>query len=146
MTETKYNKLIEKIFWFCLPLIIGLLTYLVVNTFDVAKKVETVATRNEGVMALQEKMWAMIQENNRILTLKADQKENSDQHEIIMDKMDRLEINVDKLNSKIHAYKVMGESFEKPINDIVVAKPIDSTITFADNKKIEYLKNYLYGK
>lgn len=142
MTETKYNKLVQKIFWFSLPLIISLLTYLVINTFEVAKKVETVATKNESVMALQEKMWSLIQENNHLLTSKADEQSNTDQHMIIMKKMDNLEINVDKINTKLHIYKSQLGSFEKIPNDIVIAKPIDSISYASNSEKIEYFKNY----
>ena len=97
MSDSKYNILIQKIFWFALPLIISLLTFLVVNTYFVKEEVAKVAVKNETVVNLQEKMWIMIQENNNILKEKADKLENEEAHRIMFQKLDILQNKVDKI-------------------------------------------------
>ena len=100
-TTTKYNKLLEKIFWFMLPLIISLLTYLVVCTFTVQKEVEKVAVSHATDVETNKKMWDLILENNKILHSKADQEINEKEHKMILDKLDMLETSVQKISKKV---------------------------------------------
>lgn len=104
MTETKYNKLITRIFWFSLPLIISLLTFLVVNTFVVKSAVEVVATKSDERAALQEKMWNMIQLNNTMLANKLDVNEYLEKHKELEIKVDKIQNKVDKIYNNDRRY------------------------------------------
>jgi len=104
MTPTKYDKLVTRIFWFSLPLIISLLTYLVVTTFVVQKEVEKVAVAHEADVAMDGKMWELIQENNKLLNGKADQETNEKEHQLIMVKLDKVEEQVTKIYGRKFNY------------------------------------------
>jgi hypothetical protein len=104
MAETKYNKLVWAIFWFVLPLLVGLLTFLVVTTYSVK---ETLSVANEKVKAdseLQEKMWGMIQANNIILSTKADQQSNEVEHKEIMGQIKDIDLKLDNINREMINY------------------------------------------
>ena len=104
MTQNKYDALIQKIFWFSLPLIISLLTFLVINTFTVKSAVDVVATKSDERAALQEKMWAMIQTNNSMLQNKLDVNEYLIKHKELENKIDVLQLKVDKIYNKQGKY------------------------------------------
>ena len=95
MTEVKYNKLVTRIFWFALPLVIGLLTWLVVNTFAVKEQTAVIAERNNATLQMQEKIYKMASDNNRILLEKADKIENENAHHVMFQKLDELNGKVD---------------------------------------------------
>ena len=128
MTDLKYNKLVTKIFWFALPLVIGLLTFLVANTYFVKEEVAKVVVKNEAVVELQNKMWVVLQDNNKMLQNKADKQENMDAHKIMFMKLDLLQQKVDKIYIKDVRYGMGVKKNDtlniynipyKPVNDLV---------------------------
>ena len=129
MTETRYNALVKKIFWFSLPLVIGLLTFLVVNTYYVKEEVAKVAVKNEAAIDMQNKMWELLQVNNTILNSKADQAWNEESHKEIIKKLEKIESDVGRL----YVLTKQEYSMKKDtINDTIPYK-IESFLT--ENKK-----------
>lgn len=101
MTETKYDKLVTRIFWFTLPLVIGLLTWLVIQTYELKENVSKDSQKIDNIVNIQEKMWNLIQENNKILGTKADKDENTKDHEYFM-------IQLHEINQKLALKGING--------------------------------------
>lgn len=101
---TKYSKLVEKLIWLTIPLMISLLTYLVVSTFTVKEEVAKVAVAHQSDVAMDGKMWELVNENNKILHSKADQESNEKEHQMLLNKLDRLEVIVDKVYRQRRVY------------------------------------------
>ena len=105
----------DKLFWFIVPLIITFFTWLVISISSINANISSIQTDNlktnetldktwtmvqdhyNNTDIRGEKMWAMIQENNEILSKKADDGENKKDHmqlknqlEIITRKVDRI--------------------------------------------------------
>jgi hypothetical protein len=134
MTETKYNQLVSKIFWFTLPLMISLLTYLVVESFAIKESMTRIATSHESDMEMDAKMWSLIQENNTILHSKADAESNEKEHYLIINKLDRLENSVDKV------YKQYSFSYIGPDQDFTYIEPKqDTTFYIAPYKNMSFI-------
>jgi hypothetical protein len=104
MTDSRYNKLVARIFWFTLPLIISLLTFLVVNVFKVEREVSNVVIKNQSGIELQEKIWSMLQENNGLLKTKADEEANDRAHAYLMTQLNNVENKVDKIYNRKFDY------------------------------------------
>lgn len=132
---TKYDKLVTRIFWFALPLIISLLTYLVITTFVVKEAVTKVATKNEATVELQNKMWELIQKNNEILNKKADQDINEKEHQQIMVKLDKVEEQVTKIYGRKFNY---GENMGTKINDTIYFLPLKDMSFVSDTNNLKW--------
>jgi hypothetical protein len=100
MTESKYNKLVTRIFWFTLPLIISLLTFLVVNTFTLKTEIGKITTSQQASNQTENRMWEMVQQNNIILSTKADESENRKDHLFIIEKMDNMDKKMDYITGR----------------------------------------------
>jgi len=73
-------------------ILIGFFSWLVVGQFDNRSSIGVVQTETKSTKDIVEKMWVLVQENNKILGTKASEQENKEQHEKIMLKMESLEI------------------------------------------------------
>lgn len=107
----------DKLFWFIVPLIITFFTWLVISISSMNANISSIKTDNIKTNETldktwtmvqdhynmsgnrEEKMWELIQENNEILSKKADDSENKKDHnqlknqlEIITRKVDRIYI------------------------------------------------------
>lgn len=91
MTDVKYNRLVTKIFWFVLPIMIGFFTWIVITLYSVNTKADVSYASDSERYALQEKMWVMLQENNKMLAGKADETTNVAQHNILMSEIKALD-------------------------------------------------------
>ena len=137
MTEVKYRKLVSRIFWFSLPLIISLLTFLVVNIFTIKESVTKESTRTEASSQLQEKMWVMIQENNKILNTKADEQENKKDHQFLMEQLVTLNNKVDHIKNR--SLTTQAVKFDTVINcgaEILA-------VSKSSSNKLDTIKNLL---
>lgn len=97
MNDLKYNKLVTRIFWFALPLVITLLTYLVVSSYARKEVDSIVSTKVENISNIQEKIWELVQENNKVLMSKADQETNEREHRAILTKVEQIDLRVNSI-------------------------------------------------
>lgn len=97
MTDLKYNKLVTRIFWFALPILIGFFTWIVITLYSVNTKTDIGNTQGMEREKLQEKIWVMLQENNTLLSEKADEKTNVAQHIVLMNEIKELDRKLVKL-------------------------------------------------
>lgn len=145
MTNAKYDKLVTRIFWFALPLIISLLTFLVVNTFSVKEEVAKVSVKEEASYQTQEKMWALVQENNKILNLKADEKSNEEAHHRLMVKLDNVEYKVSTIYSQKHQLAKVDTIVNCGAEILRMAtntnKKVDTIQNLLENNKQIYTRN-----
>jgi hypothetical protein len=93
------SNLLYKLFGGVALLLIGLFTWLVVGQFENKSSVNVVQTEVKSTRNITEKMWSLVQENNKILQTKANEVENTKAHEDIMLKMDMLEIQIKEFAS-----------------------------------------------
>lgn len=114
MPRETMTALKSRIHWFVLPLIITLLTWLVVVSYDnkVANQVQS--TQGAERHDLLQKMWVKmermegtINQNNTILMEKADRRENEAAHREVLGKLDNLEKLVNKTYTKKYGYVVI---------------------------------------
>lgn len=101
MSDQRYSKLVQRIFWFTLPLVISLQVFLVVNTYYVKEAVAKVAVKNEAAVDVQNKMWDLVKENNKILSTKADDQENKTDHQHLKDQLDIINDKLSKISSHV---------------------------------------------
>jgi small-conductance mechanosensitive channel len=127
---SKYDKLVQRIFWFSLPLIIALLSYLVITMFIVQVDVAKISTSNTAVVENTAKMWELVNENNSILHFKADQESNEREHKAICDKLDAVEASIQKVSRMVGILVYTPE----PVIDTVYIIPYkDITMVDANN-------------
>lgn len=133
---SKYDKLVQRIFWFSLPLIIALLSYLVITMFIVQVEVAKITTSNTAVVENTSKMWELVAENNSILHSKASDDEvkenrmqNEKEHKAICDKLDMLESQVKNINKKLGILIVV---YTPPVADTVYIIPYKD-VTMVDS-------------
>lgn len=125
MTDTKYNKLVTRIFWFSLPMVIGLLTWLVIAITNLNTAVAVVKTEGDSRGTLQEDIYNMVGANYTILQSKADQKSNEIEHELIIKKIDFIE-------KQVNSILIKNDMVVLPILDtvkttvVVVAQKVDT--------------------
>lgn len=112
MTESRYNKLITKIIWMGIPMVIGFLSWLTIMSFETRTSLGDIKARSEERGKLEEKMWQKVEENNIILQTKAGEKENSAQHQSIMTEIYNLKV---EINNRLG----LGIPIDKPMNMIL---------------------------
>lgn len=97
MTETKYKQLINKIFWFSLPIIIGFFSWITVMIYGINTEVQVQKKEASERKDLQEKIYDRVEKNYTILESKADEIENKKAHEQLNNKLYIIEKKVDKI-------------------------------------------------
>ena len=112
MTDTKYNKLVTTILCVTIPLMIGLLAWLVRASYKADKDIAVVVTEGQQREILQAKIWELIQVNNEILEGKADGKINESEHSLIIAK-------IDFIQQQLNLVRIRTELSVVPILDTV---------------------------
>lgn len=80
-------------------LLIGFFTWIVVTTYGLVGKVDVIQENQKTGKELQQTMWHLVLDNNKILQTKAGEAENKEQHEKIMLKMEGLEIGLREISA-----------------------------------------------
>lgn len=124
--NTKYDKLVSRIFWFALPLIIALFTWIILSTMDMTSEIKVARTEGNEREKLQEKIWGMVQTNNNILETKSDKQTNDAEHKLIILKIDLLEKNVNSILSRKFDYSFVPVVDTVAITVEEIAQKIDT--------------------
>jgi len=141
MSDSQIAKLKSKITWFALPFIIFFAAWLVLTITSVQTAVNTVQTESTERAKMEERVWVMLQENNKILNTKADEESNEQAHQLLMisladisSKIDRCMINYENnttyLINELNSY------------DTLFALK-DQNIPYTENKEVNPLIEYL---
>jgi hypothetical protein len=118
MTRETINQFKEKLMLWALPLIIGLLTWIVVTSYENKSAIKVMEVQEVNQDKMLEKMWVKIQENNVILYSKADQVQNETDHNMIMIKLDEME------NALVKSGLATKTTELYPLDSIIGGKPM----------------------
>ena len=134
---TSYEGLKEKLFWVIISAIITGVIAMVGMVWGLTFDVKLLQADGQRREVLQEKTWEIATKNNEILSLKADDSSNREQHHILIQKIDCLKIDIDKFAKRKPVYGLITPTY----NSNYTAKTKDTlfNVTFSEDHAI---KNY----
>lgn len=131
MTKNLWKDYGTKLLWIAIPLFISLMIWLVSMTFTTQGSVKAIETQQSERAKLDDKMWDLVQQNNRILQDKADQESNEREHKEIMGRLSDVEVKLDKIYRK--HFTSYGESNMKK-DSILFTPGVWENITYNKTK------------
>lgn len=135
MTKETLSSYKNKLLWFIIPLLITFFTWLTLTINSIGTDIQVVKNEEMNKSELQEKMWNIIQENNKILSSKADQLSNESEHRILIEKTQQIEMKVDQIYRN---RKSFGENIKIDTTYIIPYKEQNLVWNQKENKNNAY--------
>lgn len=145
MTDSKYNTLVTRIVWFTLPLVIGLLAWIVVAIQTLTTNVSVMQARDDARELLQADTRSLVAQNNdlvlanhTILMGKADQKSNEDDHAVIVRKIDVIRHEVENLSLKKIDFTLIPKVDTNAVTVLAIKTKMDTACTILQGLKVDF--------
>lgn len=109
MTKETLSGMKSKVHWFAIPLLASILGWLMISQYNVNGTLSKLVEQGDQRGQVQERMWNMVVDNNKMLISKADQQQNELDHGRIMVKLDKMDAELTKFTGKSRRY---GSNFD----------------------------------